>query len=133
VSALDDLRVEDLRRVLVEFYARVEAEPLLAPYFEGIDMMAHMPRIEAFWATMLFHTGTYTGSAFQPHLAMPGLSSAHFDRWVATMDATVSDLFAGPRAEQMKDLAHRIAYSMQVRLGISPFEPLRTDERAFGG
>jgi hypothetical protein len=33
--------------------------------------------------------------------------------------------FAGPSASLMKELAHRIAYSMQLRLGISPFEPFR--------
>ena len=124
MSARRDLRAEDLRQTLVAFYERVEAEPLLAPYFEGIDMMAHMPRIESFWATMLFHTGTYKGSAFQPHLAMPGLTSEHFERWVVTLDATLDARFDGPATEQMKALARRIAYSMQVRLGIAPFEPL---------
>jgi hemoglobin len=117
--------VADLHRTLVAFYARVEADPLLAPYFEGIDMLAHMPRIESFWATLLFHTGTYSGSAFQPHLLMPGLTSRHFERWVATLEATLDTCFAGPKTEQMKALGHRIAYSMQVRLGIAPFGPLR--------
>jgi hemoglobin len=120
-----DLRVEDLHETLVTFYTRVEAEPLLAPYFEGIDMIAHMPRIVSFWATLLFHTGSYSGSAFLPHLSMPGLSGPHFERWVATLEATLDGRFAGPMTEQMKTLAHRIAYSMQVRLGIVPFEPLR--------
>ena len=122
VSALRDLRVEDLRETLVAFYALVETEPLLAPYFQEIDMMAHMPRIESFWATMLFHTGTYSGSAFQPHLNMPGLSSRHFERWVATLERTLDARFEGPMTEQMKFLARRIAYSMQVRLGIAPFD-----------
>ena len=121
-----DVRVDDLHETLVAFYARVEREPLLAPYFEGIDMIAHMPRIESFWATLLFQTASYSGSAFQPHLAMPGLTSRHFERWVATLEATLDDRFAGPKTEQMKVLAHRIAYSMQVRLGIAPFGPLRT-------
>jgi hemoglobin len=120
-----DLRVDDLYDTLVAFYDLVEAEPLLAPYFAGIDMRAHMPRIESFWATLLFHTGSYSGSAFQPHLAMPGLTSRHFERWVATLEATVDARFTGPMANQMKALAHRIAYSMQVRMGIAPFTPLQ--------
>jgi hemoglobin len=120
-----DLRVEDLYDTLIAFYDLVETEPLLAPYFAGIDMRAHMPRIESFWATLLFHTGSYSGSAFQPHLVMPGLTSGHFERWVATLEATVNARFVGPMADQMKALAHRIAYSMQVRLGIAPFAPLR--------
>ena len=120
-----DLRAEDLYDTLVAFYALVETEPLLASYFAGIDMRAHMPRIEAFWATLLFHAGSYSGSAFQPHLMMPGLTSEHFERWLATLEATLDARFAGPMTEQMKSLGHRIAYSMQVRLGIAPFTPLR--------
>jgi hemoglobin len=125
MSTPRDLRAGDLHETLVAFYALVETEPLLARYFEEIDMMAHMPRIESFWATLLFHAGSYSGSAFQPHLVMPGLTSRHFERWVATLEATLDARFAGPRTEQMKALAHRIAYSMQLRLGIEPFSPLR--------
>jgi hemoglobin len=125
VTASRDLRAEDLYDTLVAFYDLVETEPLLAPYFAGIDMRAHMPRIESFWATLLFHTSSYSGSAFQPHLAMPGLTGRLFERWVATLEATVDARFAGPTANQMKALAHRIAYSMQLRLGIAPFAPLR--------
>ena len=87
--------------------------------------MEHMPRIVAFWSTILFHTGRYSGNAFRPHMEMPGLTAAHFARWVATLEATVDARFAGPMAEQMKELGHRIAYSMQLRLGIEPFAPFR--------
>jgi hypothetical protein len=34
--------------------------------------------------------------------------------------------FAGPYASQMKEMAHRIAYSMQLRLDIYPFEPFHS-------
>jgi hemoglobin len=125
MSASRDLRADDLYHTLVAFYALVETEPSLAPYFEGLDMRAHMPRIESFWATLLFHTGSYSGSAFQPHLMMPGLTSRHFERWVAALEATVDARFVGPMADHMKALAHRIAYSMQLRLGVAPFAPLR--------
>jgi hemoglobin len=84
-----------------------------------------MPRIESFWETLLFHTGSYSGNAFLPHLTMPGLTSAHFERWVATLEGILDPRFQGPNAERMKSLAHRIAYSMQLRLGFEPFEPLR--------
>jgi hemoglobin len=115
-----DLRDEDLHEVLVAFYASVADDPLLAPYFAVVDMAAHMPRIVAFWSTMLFHTGRYSGNAFRPHLSMPGLTAEHFDHWVATLERTVDARFAGDSVERMKDLAHRIAYSMQLRLGITP-------------
>lgn len=122
---LRDLRDEDLHGFLVDFYAAVAREPLLAPYFEHVDMAAHIPRIADFWSTLLFHSGRYSGNAFRPHQAMPGLDSPHFARWVATLESTVDARFAGPVAENVKALGHRIAYSMQLRLGIAPFAEFR--------
>ena len=119
---------EDLHDLLVDFYATVARSPLLAPYFAPVDMLAHMPRITDFWSTLLFHTGRYSGNAFRPHLAMPGLTAQHFAHWVAVLEATVDARFAGAAAEQMKALAHRIAYSMQLRLGIEPFAGWRAQE-----
>jgi hemoglobin len=112
---------DDIHRVLTAFYDAVGRDAMLAPYFAGLDMAAHMPRIVDFWSTLLFHTGRYSGSAFQPHLALKGLESTHFARWVATLEATVDAHHAGEAAERMKALAHRVAYSMQLRLGITPF------------
>ena len=115
-----DLRDSDLGDLLAFFYAAIADDPLLAPYFASLDMSTHMPRIVAFWSTMLFHTGRYSGSAFRPHLSMPGLGGEHFARWVATLEYTLDARFVGENVRRMKDLAHRIAHSMQLRLGIMP-------------
>jgi hemoglobin len=119
------LRDEDLYDLLAAFYEAVEADAALAPYFASVDMVAHLPRIVDFWSTLVFHTGRYTGNAFRPHLTMPGLAAEHFARWVATLEATVDARHAGAAAEAMKDYGHRIAYSMQLRLGIVPFADYR--------
>jgi len=116
-----DLCEEDLPALLTEFYDRVGRDPALAPYFAALDMGAHIPRIADFWATILFHAGRYRGNAFAPHLEMPGLAPEYFARWLATFEATVDARHAGPAADQAKDAAHRIAYSMQLRLGLTPF------------
>lgn len=113
----------DLHDILVAFYATLAEDPLLAPYFVDVDMRTHIPQIVRFWSSILFYTRSYTGNAFRPHAEMLGLTGAHFARWVATMEATVDARFAGPVATQMKEIAHRVAYSMQLRLGIPPFAP----------
>ena len=125
--ARPDLADADLHPLLVAFYASVERDPALAPYFADLDMVAHIPRIADFWSTMLFHSGRYAANAFAPHARMPGLTADHFARWVATFERTVDARHAGPVAERAKDLAHRIAYSMQLRLGITPFAEFRQD------
>ena len=124
-SERPDLRDDDLHDLLVTFYATVERDPLLAPYFAVVDMPAHIPRIADFWSTLLFHTNRFTGNAFRPHLEMPGLTGDHFAHWLGTLERTVDAAHAGPMAERMKALGHRVAYSMQLRLGIPPFTPYR--------
>lgn len=123
--SLRDIRDEDLHDTLTSFYAIIAVDPLLARYFASVDMSLHMPRIVAFWSTLLFHTRSYSGNAFRPHLEMAGLSGEHFAFWVGSLESVVDERFAGPSASLMKEMAHRIAYSMQLRLGISPFEPFR--------
>lgn len=119
-SVRADLADDDIAALLVDFYETVAADPLLAPYFARVDMREHIPRIADFWSTIIFHTGRYSGNAFRPHLEMPGLTAAHFERWVETLERTVDACVEGPHADAMKALGHRIAYSMQVRLGIYP-------------
>ncbi|MEP7067189.1 MAG: group III truncated hemoglobin [Gemmatimonadota bacterium] len=119
-SLHDDLRDEDLHAVLAAFYARLADEELLEPYFAALDVPAHLPRIVDFWSTLLFHSGRYSGNAFRPHLDMPGLTSEHFARWLAMLESTVDAWHAGTNADRMKALAHGIANSMQLRLGITP-------------
>ena len=119
-----DLADRDLNDLLVAFYETVERDEILAPYFAPVDMAAHMPRIVDFWSTIIFQTNRYAGNAFAPHAMMQGLTGHHFARWLGVLERTVDARFAGPAATRMKEMAHRIAYSMQVRLGIPPFEPL---------
>jgi hemoglobin len=107
--------------LLIAFYDTVARDPMLQPYFAPLNMAAHIPRIADFWSTLLFHSGRYQGNAFRPHAEMPGLTGEHFVRWLAALEATVNARHSGPAAEQMKVLGHRVAYSMQLRLGIVPF------------
>ena len=124
-----DLRDDDILGVLRAFYATVMHDDLLAPYFDGVDMPAHLPVIADFWSTMIFQSGRYHGNAFRPHLEMPGLTADHFGRWLDTLERTVDLAFAGPHAERMKAMGHRIAYSMQLRLGIVPVVAFKPDVR----
>ncbi|HEY4216091.1 MAG TPA: group III truncated hemoglobin [Gemmatimonadaceae bacterium] len=120
-AGLPDLRDADLHDLLVSFYTRIESDSILRAYFADLDVTAHMPRIVAFWSTLLFHTARYSGNAFLPHQRMRALRAEHFAHWVGTLESIIDARFAGPHADLMKAFAHRIAYSMQLRLGIEPF------------
>ena len=125
VAARPDVDDAALIPLLTAFYATIEEDAMLQPYFAPLDMAAHIPRIADFWSTLLFHSGRYQGNAFRPHADMPGLTGEHFRRWLATLEQVVDAHHAGPAAEQMKALGHRVAYSMQLRLGIPPVLPFR--------
>lgn len=118
--ARPDLGEADLLSLLTEFYAVATIDARIGSYFTGVDMIRHMPRIVDFWSTMLFQTGRYSGSAFMPHTRMPGLAAEHFQRWLGILQTTIDARFEGPKAREMMDVAQRVAYSMQVRLGIAP-------------
>ena len=125
-----DLCEEDLVELLTAFYATVAQDELLAPYFAPVDMREHIPRIADFWSTLLFHTARYSGNAFRPHLAMPGLTPEHFAHWLAVLETTVDARFSGEVADQMKNYGHRIAFSMQMRLGLAPLLGYPSRQRA---
>jgi hemoglobin len=129
VAEKRDVQDEDLHSILTRFYRTLEDDELLSAYFADLDMDVHMPKIVAFWSTILFRTRRYSDNAFAPHMRLEGLTSAHFARWVGTLEATVDERFAGPVAQLMKESAHRIAYSMQLRLGIIPFAPYQISRR----
>lgn len=109
----------DLERLLVAFYQRVGTDALLAPFFAGVAMDHHIPRIVAFWDSLLFGTGRYQGDVMGAHTRLHArhpLRGEHFQRWLALFDATVDAGFAGPKAEEAKARARSIAGVMAHRV-----------------
>ena len=59
----------DCERLVREFYARAFADPIIGFLFTDIaklDLEAHVPRITAFWETILLGARSYGGGAFRP-------------------------------------------------------------------
>ena len=116
---LPDIETEaDVGAVVHAFYRDMEADPVLGPYFAGLDWEAHLPKMVGFWSSVVFQTGAYRGRPFDPHARMPGLDRQHFARWVERFHGTVDGLYSGPRAELMKARAEQIAGVFQVKLGL---------------
>ena len=113
---------EDCERLVRAFYGRALEDPIIGWLFTDVarlDLEEHVPRITAFWETVLLGARTYAGGAFRPHAVLhgkAGLKGGHFARWVALWRQTVDELFAGPRAEQAKAHAYRLAGAFRMRL-----------------
>ena len=82
------------------FYGRVRADDLLGPIFaERIaDWPAHLGRMKAFWRSVLHNSGEFSGNPMVKHLAIPGLESRHFERWLMLFYATLKDAEGHPAA-----------------------------------
>jgi hemoglobin len=104
------------------FYGRALEDPIIGWIFTDVaelDLEAHLPRIASFWETILLGARTYSGGAFHPHATLHAkvpLRPGHFRTWLALWHATVDELFVGPRADQAKAHADRVASAFYGRL-----------------
>lgn len=114
-----DIQTLDHIRSLVDnFYTKVRADELLGPIFEGIIQdrwPAHLEKMYRFWQTVLLSEHTYMGSPFAPHATMP-VEKEHFERWVGLFRQTVDEQFEGPKAEEAKWRAERMADMFQMKI-----------------
>ena len=117
----------DCERLVRAFYGRAMRDPIIGFIFTDVaklDLEAHVPEITSFWETVLLGTQTYRGGAFAPHAALHrkvGLRAGHFAQWLHLWTTTLDELFAGPRAEQAKAHAVRVAGAFHRRLqGLEP-------------
>ena len=127
MTANVDIRTrEDCERLVRAFYGRALADPILGFIFTDVahlDLDTHVPRITAFWETVLLGAHTYSGGAFAPHARLNSkvaLYAGHFERWLWLWRMTVDELFAGPRATQAKQHAERVAAAFYSRLNAQP-------------
>jgi hemoglobin len=113
---------EDCEHLVRTFYGRALDDPIIGWLFTDVaklDLEAHLPQIASFWETMLLDARSYGGGAFRPHAdlnAKVPLRGGHFERWLWLWRATVDELFSGPRAEQAKEHADRVAAAFRRRL-----------------
>jgi hemoglobin len=109
-------------RLVDEFYTRVRADDGIGPIFNDVvkvNWATHLPKMYAFWDSVLFGVSGFKGSPLAVHLVLAErtpLTSHEFDRWVSVFHATVDELFAGPMATEAKQRAVRIATMMQYHI-----------------
>ena len=81
-------------QMVERFYERIRADSLLGPIFaERItDWPWHLDRMKRFWRSILHNSGEYSGNPMAKHVAMPGLTEAHFAHWLTLFYATLGEL-----------------------------------------
>jgi hemoglobin len=75
------------------FYRKVLGDPLLAPYFDDIDMDRQIAKQAAFLTMALGGPNTYTGADLRTaHARLPGLGDEHVDAVIGHLAATLHEL-----------------------------------------
>ena len=99
------------------FYARVRDDAVLSPVFEAKlagRWHEHMPRMVAFWTKVLLGKGEFNGNVFGKHMALSGIETEHFVRWLTLFRLTAVDVFGVDGAGDALAVAQRIASSLQL-------------------
>lgn len=111
---------DGIRRLVHGFYAAVRRDPLIGPVFERQiapeRWPVHLDKMCAFWSSVLLRSGDYAGRPLPPHLALPDLSSAHFQRWLTLFRATAREVLDERSAALAIGFAERIALSFRMAL-----------------
>jgi len=131
----------EIERLVDAFYERIRRDDLLGFIFDDVaktNWEAHLPKMYAFWETVLFGTGSFSGNPLAAHaklVPMTEMGRPQFDRWLCLFTATVDELFEGERAGHIKRCAEDMANVIYSRINKVPdprFDPanLTTDQRA---
>lgn len=97
------------------FYADVRQHPLLGPTFEqaiGDRWDTHLQRLVDFWSTVALGTRSFRGDVFGKHMALQGVTPAHFAAWVGLWQAHTQRLFTPEVAHELQVVAHGIARNL---------------------
>ena len=69
-----------------------------------------------FWSAVMLTTGRYKGNPLAVHAAVPDIDEAMFERWIASFEETVGELFTEDLADILRLKARRIAKSLRLGL-----------------
>ncbi len=122
-STRDRFAVEQIERMVHEFYGRVRTEPVLGPIFERRidDWPHHLDRMVGFWRAVLRSEPTFAmserGSPPILHRQIDGIEVAHFERWLALFGEVVNGIFGAIDAADVKAAAQRIGGALSRHLG----------------
>ncbi|GAB3786341.1 hypothetical protein GCM10028818_49580 [Spirosoma horti] len=106
---------EAVRFLVDSFYEKVQVDSLIGPIFTDVaqvDWSKHLPKMYAFWESLILGNNAYDGHPFRPHLIVNQkhtLTIEHFERWLQLFSATLSENFTGEAADQVRQRATQIA------------------------
>lgn len=106
-----------LTRLVPAFYARIRADAVLGPIFNGAisEWPGHLDKLTAFWSSVMLTSGRYKGQPVPAHLKhREAMTAANFERWLGLWREVTSEMMQPPAAAELQAKAERIAESLQL-------------------
>lgn len=120
---MDDIKsTKDIETLVNTFYEKVQKDDVIGFIFNDVahvDWDTHLPRMYAFWGSILLGQSGFNGNPMAKHMALDKLIKlkiAHFERWTEIWSATVDGLFKGELAEMAKMRAANIRNIMEYKV-----------------
>ena len=122
----------EIETLVNTFYDRVRGDEVLGFIFDQVaqtNWETHLPKMYAFWETVLFRSGGYLGNPIAAHaklLPQTAMGRAQFEHWLLLFKGTVDDLFAGEKATHIKGCAEDMANVIYSKINAVPdprFDP----------
>lgn len=122
----------EIEMLVNAFYERVRKDELLGFIFDELartNWEMHLPKMYAFWETVMFRSGGFTGNPIMAHaklLSQTTMGREQFDRWLLLFRSTVDELYSGENADHIKSCAHDMANVIYSKINGVPdprFDP----------
>lgn len=115
---------QDIEMLVNLFYTKVQQDEVIGFFFTDVaktDWSKHLPKMYAFWETLLFGRPIYKGNPMAVHFpinAKVALEKHHFAHWVKCWTETVEENFSGEMADlavyKATNIAALMAHKMEV-------------------
>ena len=78
----------------------------------------HLDKMVRFWSTILKGSNRYLGNPMVVHSSLPGITEAHFSRWLALFREVAEAHLPQVLADAILQRAERMGNSLVVALGL---------------
>lgn len=118
----DILSKSDIKLLVDTFYDKAKINPVIGFIFTDVAKVNwehHLPKMYAFWESVLIGGPPYGGNPMVPHLQLSKLTpltEKEFSAWLSIFNETMNELFEGPVAEEGKARAANIAALMLCKI-----------------
>lgn len=115
---------EDIEFLVNKFYDKVGSDSTIGFFFNDVakvDWNHHLPKMYAFWETLLLGNVSYKGNPMAVHFpinAKVPMEKSHFAHWIKLWTQTINENFTGEMAEtaiyKATNIANLMGYKMET-------------------